>query len=260
MIRALRIFYLFSTFSLKITLSTPIGAMAFLAGKLLRFALYFLFISYLLSHTRVLAGYDFTQTMIFFLTFNVIDTMAQLLFREVYRFRPLVVSGELDAVLLKPHHPFLRVLLGGIDVLDLLTIFLYVGILIYFISGTVIASPFNFMLFILLLGNGLLIATAFHIMVLALGIITTEVDHTIMIYRDITRIGSLPVDIYREPLRSIFTFVLPIGIMVSFPVKSLLGTLSWSFIGLSFAISAGLLIFSLFLWDIALKKYQSWGG
>src|SRR5690349_18500737 len=108
--RNLRIFWLFSTFSLKTTLQTPIGAIFFFLGKLLRFAMYFFFVSYLLSHSKLLAGYNLNQTLVFFLTFNVIDTFAQLLFREVYRFRPLVVNGELDAILLKPYHPFMRVL------------------------------------------------------------------------------------------------------------------------------------------------------
>ncbi len=257
--RNLQIFFLFSRFALKTILYQPVGAIFFLIGKLLRFGMYFFFVFYLISNTKILAGYSFNQTLIFFLTFNVIDTAAQLFFREVYRFRPLVVSGELDSILIKPYHPFLRILVGGVDLLDFVSIVVYIALLVFFMSKISLFS-INIFFFILLILNGLLIATAFHIMVLALGILTTEVDHTIMIYRDLTRIGTFPIDIYQEPLRSIFTFILPIGIMMTFPVKSLFGFLSLQTITASFAVGGILILFALFLWDRALKKYQSWGG
>jgi ABC-2 type transport system permease protein len=237
-----------------------VGAMFFLSGKFLRFGLYFLFVSYLLSNTKTLAGFNMTETLIFFLTFNVIDTTAQLLFREVYRFRPLVVNGELDAILIKPYHPFMRILLGGVDILDLVSIVFYVGLLMHYVLQLPEVSFTGIILYIVLFINALIIATAFHIIVLAMGILTTEVDHAIMIYRDITRLGAFPIDIYGEPVRTFFTFVLPIGVMMSFPVKSLLGVLGWQFAAVGIAIGTILLLFSLFLWNQALKKYQSWGG
>lgn len=245
---------------MKITFQYPAGSISFLIGKLLRFGTYFLFVFYLLANTKLLVGYSMTQTLIFFLTFNIIDTLSQLLFRQVYRFRPMVVSGELDTVLVKPHHPFVRILLGGIDFLDLLTVVFYIGLLFFLALQLQALSLINIFLYLLLMLNGLIIATAFHIMVLALGILTTEVDHTIMIYRDLNRLGVFPIDIYSEPIKSIFTFVIPIGIMVTFPAKSLFGILSLNLIFISFAISFGLFVFSMVMWNNALKKYQSWGG
>ena len=258
--RNLKIFLLFSKYALKSTLQHPVGSFFFLIGKLLRFCTYFLFVSYLLSKTKFLAGYSQTETLIFYLTFTIIDTTSQLLFREVYRFRPLVINGELDTILIKPYHPFLRILVGGVDLLDLFTILIYIVMLIHYILllPTLIAP--NFFIFLLLSINGLVIATAFHIIVLALGILTTEVDHTIMIYRDLSRVAVMPIDIYKEPLRTFLTFVIPIGIMSTFPVKSLLGILSWQMIVVSFFVSLVLMTCALTLWDKALKKYQSWGG
>ena len=48
---------------------------------------------------NTLAGYTGTQVIFFFLTFNIIDVTSQFLFREVYRFRPMIVSGDFDFVL-----------------------------------------------------------------------------------------------------------------------------------------------------------------
>lgn len=260
MIRNFRIFLYFSKFALKTTFQQPVGSVFFLLGKFMRFGTYFLFVFYLLSNTKILAGYNMTQTLIFFLTFNIVDTLSQLLFREVYRFRPLVVNGELDAILIKPYHPFMRVLIGGVDVLDFISVIIYLGMLVFFVSQLHSLTALSIFIYLLLIINALIITTAFHIIVLALGIFTTEVDHTILIYRDLTRLGAFPIDIYAEPVKSLLTFVIPIGIMFSFPVKSLMGILSWNFIAISFAFSSILFMFSMYLWNNALKKYQSWGG
>lgn len=247
-------------YSLKISLRHPIGLVMFALGKLVRFSMFFLFIYFLLSNTKFLVGYTLTQTVIFYLTYNIIDSLSQVFFREVYRFRPIVINGEFDSVLVKPYHPFFRILIGGVDILDAATTLIYVGISVYFILQLPTFTPLHLLLYFVLILNSLLIATGFHIAVLAMGILTTEVDHTIMIYRDMMRMGSFPVDIYQQPIRFIVTFIIPIGIMMSIPVKSLFDILSpwWYVVSFSFAIGA--IIISLKLWDHALKKYQSWGG
>lgn len=258
--KAWNIFLLFTKFSIKITFRHPAGVVLFTLGKLIRFGMFFLFVYYLLFNTKLLAGYSLQQTIIFYMTFNILDTTSQLLFREVYRFRQLVVSGELDTILVKPYHPFLKILVGGVDVLDIIITFIYIAIAAFFIMQLPEFSTIHILLYIALLFNGLLIATSFHIAVLALGILTTEVDHTIMIYRDMTRLGTFPIDIYQQPIRFLFTFVIPIGIMVSIPVKSLLNLLSWPWYIASFSFGFISLFIALQFWNYALKKYQSWGG
>lgn len=261
----LRLFFLYSRFTLKTTLQARVGIVFFLAGKLFRFLFLLLFIVLLFGKTKIISGYSLNQALVFYLTFNVVDSLTQILFREVYRFRPLVVSGAFDMILLKPMHPFTKILFGGIDYMDILFVIPYFCLVIFFFLKSVTAtSSFlllpSIFLYLLFLLNSLVLASAFHIIVLALGIITTEVDHTIMIYRDLSGLGRFPMEIYKEPIRSLFTFVIPVGIMMSFPSKALFGLLSGQFIWYAFGISLGGLIISLFFWNIALKRYQSWGG
>jgi ABC-type uncharacterized transport system permease subunit len=236
------------------------GIIFFLLGKILRFLMFFFFVYLLVSKTKALKGYGVDQAIFFYLTFNIIDTTSQLLFREVYRFRPLIVSGNFDTVLVKPFHPFLRILLGGVDFLDLLMLIPYLFLTLFFAFKIGSLSAINLFFYLVLIVNALIIAAAFHIFVLALGIMVTEVDHAIMIYRDLTSLGRFPMEIYQEPLRGIFTFIIPIGIMMSFPAKALFGLLSPLLILLSFLTSFFFLMISLKLWDLAIKKYQSWGG
>lgn len=228
----------------------------FLFGKIVRFALYLGFLYFLVKGTNTLAGYSVNQTIFFFLTFSVIDVLAQFLFREVYRFRNLVVSGSFDLVLAKPVNALFRVLLGGADVIDLVTI-PPLFVVTWYVGSQLNPSFLDNTFYILLLINGLLISTAFHIAVLALGIITLEVDHAIMIYRDLVALGRLPIDIYKEPLRSALTFLIPVGIMISLPAKALMGLVSVSGVLLSFLLASLFMFISLKFWSYALKQYTS---
>lgn len=256
----LKLFWLFSTYSIKSAFQQRLGVVLFTLGKLLRFVVFFIFVYQLLSKTRFLAGYNINQTIVFYLTYTMIDNLGQLLFREVYRFRPLIVSGDFSGILIKPYHPFMRILIGGIDVLDVILTLPYTILLVYFIQKAGGFTLLTAMIYIGLIVNSLVLTMAFHILVLSLGILTTEVDHATLIYRDLSRMGSVPMDIYKEPLRTILTFVIPIGIMMSMPVKGLFGLLTWNVFLYSVAFCIIFLIGSLAIWKKALMRYQSWGG
>ncbi|MBI4096913.1 MAG: ABC-2 family transporter protein [Candidatus Levybacteria bacterium] len=160
-------------------------------------------------------------------------------------------------MLTKPLSPLYRSLFGGSDVLDLLTIFPLLVFLFYVVSKIDGVTVIGILLYILLVVNALLIALAFHIFVLGLGIITTEVDNAIWIFREITALGKVPVSVYREPVSWILTFILPVAAMITFPAQALMGILSWQGVVISFLFSSILLHLSLRTWHFALKQYAS---
>ncbi len=228
----------------------------FLVGKVFRFIFFGAFIFFLVSGSKTLAGYSLNQALFFYLTFFLIDTVSQFLFREVYRFRPQIISGSFDLTLLKPMNPLFRILLGGADAIDLITLPPLIYLVFHY--GLLLSpSSLNVIYYVLLLFNGLLIATAFHIAVLALGIITLEIDHTVMIFRDLESLARFPVDIYKQPLQSILTYVLPIGIMITLPAKAMMGLVGFWGIALSFLGGIAAIYLSIKFWGAALKKYTS---
>jgi ABC-2 type transport system permease protein len=228
----------------------------FLTGKVLRFILFSVFLIFLVRGSSNLAGYSVNEAIFFFLTFNLVDVVSQFLYREVYRFRPLVVSGDLDLIMTKPFSTLFRVLMGGTDIIDLVTIPPLVITTIY--VGSLLDPTFTGVLYyLLLLVNGLVISTAFHIAVLALGIITFEVDHVIWIYRDITNLGRFPIDIYRQPLKAVLTYFVPVGLMVGVPAKSFLGLVSFQGVVGSIVLGAFTLLLSIWFWNFGILKYQS---
>lgn len=255
--RYIRIWWMLTMSSFMISLLSRFNAGVFFAGKFLRFLFFLIFLLTVFTRTQSLAGYTGNQMIFFYLSFNLVDTVTQLLFREVYRFRPLIVSGDFDFALVKPMNPLLRVLLGGADPLDLGMLPLYIFSVVFMGGKLGVIPGGNIVLFVLLLGNGLIISTGFHILVLALGILATEVDHVIMIFRDVVSMGRIPTDLYHEPLRSVLTFVLPVGIMMTFPAKALMGLLSPWVIGVSFVLGILFFVLCLRIWRFALSQYSS---
>lgn len=228
----------------------------FFTAKIIRFGLFFGFIYFILAGTKTLAGYDLKQTLFFFITFSLVDVIAQFLFREVYRFRPQVVSGDFDLTLTKPMSALFRSLMGGADVIDLVTIPPLVGVVIW--MGMKFEPSFGqSVAYVALVINSLVVAAAFHILVLALGIVTFEIDHTIMIYRDLTAMGKFPIEIYREPVRGLLTYLVPIGIMIAMPAKMVMGLTSVGGVVVSFVVGAVLMYVALRFWKFALRYYTS---
>lgn len=228
----------------------------FLLGKVIRYTFYFLFLIYLIKSTNGFSGFNGNQILFFTATYVLIDTLAQFLFRSVYSFRQLVVTGDLDLVLLKPINPLFRSLLGGADPVDLITLPAIIGVVIY-IGSFLNPSILDIFYYILLIINGIIITASFHIAVLALGIITMEIDHTVMIYRDLISMGRFPTDIYKEPFKTILTFIIPVGLMITLPAKAFMGLINFSGIILVMFFGFGLLYLSTKFWHFALKKYTS---
>jgi len=251
-----KIWWMMSRNSFSVVLGQRLALSFFLIGKVLRFVFFFGFLYFLLLGNNTLAGYTSNQIIFFYLTFNLVDVITQFLFREVYNFRPMIVNGDFDLVLIRPISALFRVLMGGADVIDLITIPPLIIVTTYF-GALLHPTFFQTILFFVLLINGFLIATAFHIIVLSFAIVTLEVDHTTMIYRDLTSLGRLPVDIYQQPLRAFLTYLIPVGIMITLPAKAAMGLVGTSGIFVAFLVGAISLLVAFRFWNYALTKYSS---
>lgn len=230
--------------------------LVFLLGKIIRFIAYFGFLFLLVRGTNGFLGYSQDQILFVTAVYAFVATVVQFFLRSVYTFRTLVVTGDFDLILTKPLNALFRVLLGGPDPIDLITI-PPVTLVMIWLGSHLNPSPVSILFFVLLLINSFLVAAAFHIFVLGLGVITLEVDHLIMVYRDFESMGRYPVDIYKKPLGWILTFVIPVGLMMTIPARALGGLVGG--VGVIGSLAVGITIFylSLKFWNFALTKYTS---
>lgn len=252
-----KVWKLYTIDSFSIILSSRFSAIIFTIAKFFRFIFFLLFLVFILGSTNSLGGYSKYQVIFFYLTFNLIDSTTQLLFREVYRFRSLIVDGSFDYILLKPMNSLFRSLAGGADLLDLFMLIPILILLVFSATKTGMFNPLNIILYLLFIFNSLILTTAFHILVLAIGILTTSVDHSILIYRDVVSTSRIPIDVYKEPIRGFLTFILPVAIIMTVPAKAFLGILPIELVIFSFILAAVIFAGSLRLWKYSLTKYSS---
>lgn len=257
-VRLLKIWLMISSRAAQVQLLTHWAGVLFLIGKVVRFLLFFVFLFMVLSSTNTLSGYSRSEVIFFFLVFNLVDVMVQFLFRGVYQFRFAVVSGNYDLDLLKPLPSFFRPIFGWTDILDALTLVPLWGYFTWYIFHYGIFPDFGLLfLFLLLLINALVIAFAFHLFVCAVCVLTTQIDHLVWVYRDLTGMARFPTDIYQKWLQWILTFTVPVVILFTIPAKALMGFLSWEWVVFSLGLGAVFLFLSLRFWQFSLKRYSS---
>lgn len=243
-----------ATLSVQANLEQRFGAFMFILGKFIRFGFFLVLILLIGDKVQLVSGYNTHQLIIFYLFFNFFDLAGQLLFRGIYQFRQQVITGEFDFRLVKPISPLFQALTRFTDILD---VPLLIIVLIALFSQMIKLSPAIIFLTLLVTFSGILIITSIHILVAAFGILTTEVDHTIMIYRDLSAMARFPTDIYSPFIRAFITFIIPIGVAFTVPAKAFLGLLHPTLFIFSFTISIIFFYFSLLFWRHALTEYSS---
>lgn len=243
-----------NSLSLQSVLADKLSSGLFILGKLLRLAFLLGVLLAIKDKINLVAGYNVDQLIVFFLIFNLFDSLGQLLYRGIYWFREDILSGNFDFKLLKPLNPLFLVLTEKTDFLDLPVLVLVAGLLINRLPHV---SYQEIIIYCCLSFISMLLITAIHIFVAAVGILTTEVDHAIWIYRNLSQMAQVPVDIYAPPLQAVLTFVIPIGLIFTFPGKALYGLLSP--VSVIIMISLGIIFYYLALkfWYYALRQYAS---
>jgi len=253
-----RIWVQLAVMSFKIQTGHVVASGGYLLGKLVRIAFFLLFLASIFKHTQALAGYRMEEVALFFLTFNVIDIIAQLFFRGIYGIRALVREGDFDYFLIQPVQILFRVAFNTVDFLDVVTVIPVLGVTAYVMTRIPHAlSLTSLLIYSVLCINGMLIALAIHIAVAALAVWTQELDNTIWIYRDVMTLGRFPVDIYSTVVRQVLIYVVPVAVMVSFPVKGFLHQLKPSDWLLACLMSTSSLALALYFWKEATRHYTS---
>jgi len=239
-------------------LSSRLDSATFLLGKLIRFGFFLLLIVSIFRFTKTMAGYTQYEVILFYLTFNLIDVFAQAFFRGIYLFKNDVLRGNFDYVLCKPVNALFYSMSRLTDILDI--VFLVpIVLLIVYTAGRLPApvTAANVFLYLLFLCAGMLIVLGIHILSASVTIWVIESENFIWLYRETMTVGRFPPEIFSAPVRFVFTFFLPIILIVAFPAKGLLGLLSGPWILFALAYAIGFFSLCLTLWRVSLKKYSS---
>lgn len=238
--------------------SNRINYVAFFIGKLIRFGFFLLLIISIFRFTKSLAGYSKYEVILFFLTFNLIDVLTQALFRGIYLFKRDVRTGNFDYIISKPINSLFYCLSRLVDIADIIFLIPIIALIIYTILKLSISiTILNIIYYLIFIFLGLLITLSIHIVSASITIWTMESENFIWFYRESMAIGRFPPEIFSSSMQFIFTFIMPIIIIVAFPAKALLGILGWQSALVALIYSISFFILSLLIWKKSLKYYSS---
>ena len=234
------------------------AAILFIFGKLFRLATAFLFIWVIMERAKLIAGYNLSQAIFILALFNLISSLIQLFMRGIYVFRQKVVDGTFDFYLLNPLSELFYSLFSYTDPLDLILFLPYVGIVIWAWIGTGFPITLISILFIILIiCIAEIMILSWHIFIISIGVRYLEVDNTIMLYRDLEKMASMPIEIYGKYGSAILTYVFPFALMATIPARLVFGLFNPWYL-LVFAVLALVqLKLSLWYWHSSLLHYSS---
>jgi ABC-2 type transport system permease protein len=167
-------------------------------------------------------------------------------------------QGTLDFVLLKPADAQFLVSTTKFEVwkgLDAVAALAILGWAFHLLGHG--PSPGGVALALALLGCATLVLYSVWIMVVAAAFWVVRLDNLVYLFGAIFDFARWPVTIFRGGFRLFFTFVIPIGIMTTYPAEALLGSLELRTAALSFA---GSILFALAargIWKRAIAHYTS---
>ena len=170
-------------------------------------------------------------------------------------------KGTLDFLLLKPVDAQFMVSTSrfepwkGTDVLGGLAL---LGWAIHRLGRT--PSAAGVIVAALLLAGAVLILYSIWILVVSIAFFVVKVDNLSHLFSSIYDVGRWPSSVFRGFASFVFTFVIPIAVMTTFPALALLGKLAaWRALAAlggacAFALAARL------VWTRAIRHYTSAGG
>lgn len=167
-------------------------------------------------------------------------------------------QGTLDFVLLKPADAQFLVSTTKFEIwkaLDALAAFVILGWAFHLLGHP--PSAGGAALSLALLACATLVLYSVWIMVVSAAFFVIRLDNLVYLFGSIFDFARWPVNVFKGAFRVLFTFVIPLGIMTTYPAEALLGSLAPRTAALSFAGSIAFAIVARAVWSRAIGRYTS---
>ncbi|MGE0868794.1 MAG: ABC transporter permease [Kofleriaceae bacterium] len=167
-------------------------------------------------------------------------------------------SGAFDYVLLKPADAQALVSSARIEPWKVFDLIGAIGLVVYalIVRGTV-PEPLDVMLAVVLFVGGVLTMYAFWVICASASFWVVRLDNLPYLLGAVFDTARWPVHVFRGLWRIVFTFVIPVAVMTTFPAMALLGTAT-STVAIGSLVGAfSLVVVSRLVWRSAIRNYTS---
>jgi ABC-2 type transport system permease protein len=167
-------------------------------------------------------------------------------------------SGSFDYVLLKPVDAQAMVSAPRYEPWKVFDLIGAIAILIYaFVLRGFPPSAAQLALGIVLFGTGVAAAYALWILCAAAAFWVGRLDNLMYLLGSIFDTGRWPVMVFPAAWQIIFTFVIPVAVMTTYPAKALIGSLDARDAIATIAGALALVVVSRLVWRTAIRSYTS---
>jgi ABC-2 type transport system permease protein len=170
-------------------------------------------------------------------------------------------TGTLDFVLLKPADAQFLVSTArfqpwrATNVLTAVAVFVYA----FHLLGRP-PSPAGLAAAALLLAASTLLLYSLWILTVSAAFYVVKIDNLCFLFSSIFDAARWPSTVFRGVLAFVFTFVIPLALMTTYPALAMLGKLRGSTLALALAGSAGFAVLARVVWSASIGRYTSASG
>jgi len=213
----------------------------------------------LFSQTPNIAGWSKEEVLVLFGIFMIIDESWNAFFSDnLVRLSDYVRLGELDHILLLPLSTQFFVSLRHVLIFTLPNIVIGFCVTGYFLTKLSLdISWWQYLLTAFLAFNGLILLYSLMLLLVTSTFWIVQLRAFWDLYNVMTYGAKYPISFYQNPLHFLFLFIVPLGVVFTFPAEFLVKGLSWELVFLSFALGIGFFFISHKFFYFGLKHYNS---
>ena len=211
-------------------------------------------------HVTSIKSWTREEILLIIGTYYIVDGLVRsVIAPSLKKFMQGVGTGNFDFVLLRPVDSRFWSKICVINIWESVNIM--IGIVITFYAYFQITITFNILFILAYL---LFIVLGFSIIINLYTLLATvsfwfiNVAELVEIFPQFLQTaGKWPISIYPNWLKLIFTFIIPIGVAITFSVEALLGSFSFLTFLIGVGVAFAMYLLSKVVWIFGLKKYNS---
>jgi ABC-2 type transport system permease protein len=244
--------------------------LAFRGNFLVKFSVEVIWLGILLAfygtvfaRTRAIAGWSEPQYMFFVGCFFALSGLIETLFLEnCNEFAELVRTGDLDFLLLRPIDEQFLITLRKIDWSTAPNVVMGAGVMVLSLARMDWQfDPLRLLIFLITFACGTLIAYSFMLALTSISVWMVRNQSLMEMWWLFSSLARYPKEIFlgtwAEPLGLIFTFVLPILLVINVPANAMVRVLDPRMVGFTILATAGSFWASRRFFQHALRSYRS---
>lgn len=223
------------------------------------YSVQFAFFHIIYLQTDILAGWSIEQIRLFVCTFIIVDAlMMTFIANGLWLFPQHINSGDLDTYLTRPVNSLFFLTLRDFAANSFLNLLLALGIGLFIFT----TSSFDFTLSQLVVYPLMLIVAtvlySFLQLIFIIPVFWIQSPNGLgNLFYTMAHSMERPVQVYKGTTRFIFTFVLPFGMMTTYPASAVLSEDPWILLWLQLGVAFIFWVILQFFWKLGLRNYTS---